>query len=154
MKSNSKGTLLVNFLLKNSKKEKTKEKSKIKKIFFSAKFPTNSNAKPKNKDKNNGINIRAKGIKPLNISSCVKEIVIQQLPSRKKPKPNAQPKQKKYRLDFFFIYFDWVFFFICKIKNNKKEKEKKFTNVKLYGAKPSIVIAPSKKGMKNMDKSL
>ena len=29
------------------------------------------------KDRKRGINIRAKGIKPLNISSCVKDIVIQ-----------------------------------------------------------------------------
>jgi len=43
---------------------------------------------------------------------------------------------------------------ICKTKNNKKEKEKKFTNVKLYGAKLSIVTAPSKKGKKNIDKNL
>ena len=32
------------------------------------------------------------------------------------------------------------------MRNNKIENEKKFTNVKLYGAKPNIVIAPSKKG--------
>ena len=33
-------------------------------------------AKPKNKDKNKGINMSAKGIKPLSISSCFKDIVI------------------------------------------------------------------------------
>jgi len=71
------GNPVSKFPLRNSKKEKTKEKSKIKKILFSAKLPTISSAKPKNKDKNKGINIRANGIKPLNISSCVKEIVIQ-----------------------------------------------------------------------------
>ena len=65
------------FPLKNSNIEKTKEKNKIKKIFFSEKGPTIKIAKPKNKDKNNGINIRAKGIKSLNISSCVKDIEIQ-----------------------------------------------------------------------------
>ena len=65
------------FPLKNSNIEKTKEKSKIKEIFFSAKDPTSKIATPKNKDKNRGINIRAKGIKPLNISSCVKDIEIQ-----------------------------------------------------------------------------
>ena len=65
------------FPLKNSNIEKTKEKSKINEILFSAKAPTNKIAKPKNKDKNRGTNIRAKGIKPLNISSCVKDIEIQ-----------------------------------------------------------------------------
>ena len=65
------------FPLKNSNIENTKEKNKINEIFFSAKAPTRKIAKPKNKDKNRGINIRAKGIKPLNISSCVKDIEIQ-----------------------------------------------------------------------------
>ena len=50
---------------------------KIKEILFSAKAPTTRIANPKNKDKNNGINIRAKGIKSLNISSCVKDLEIQ-----------------------------------------------------------------------------
>ena len=68
----------VNILpLKNSNIEKDKEKSKINEIFFSAKGPTSKIAKPKNKDKNNGINIRAKGIRLLNISSWVKDMVIQ-----------------------------------------------------------------------------
>ena len=71
------GNPVNKFPLKNSKIEKTKEKNKIKWIFFSAKIPTNKIAKPKNKDRKRGINIRAKGIKPLNISSCVKDIVIQ-----------------------------------------------------------------------------
>ena len=57
------------FPLKNSNMENTKEKNKINEIFFSAKAPVRKIAKPKNKDKNRGINIRAKGIKPLNISS-------------------------------------------------------------------------------------
>jgi len=65
------------FPLKNSNIEKTKEKSKINEIFFSAKVPTNKIANPKNNDKNKGINIMVKGIKPLNISSCVKDIEIQ-----------------------------------------------------------------------------
>ena len=60
--------------LKNSKKEKTEEKSKIKLIFFLAKTPIAKIVKPKNKDKNKGINIRAKGIRPVNISSWVKDI--------------------------------------------------------------------------------
>ena len=34
------------------------------------------------------------------------------------------------------------------------ENEKKFINVKLYGEKPSIVNAPSKKGAKNITKNL
>mgnify|MGYP004154179717 CR=1 FL=1 len=71
------GNPVNKFPLKNSKIEKIKEKNIIKLIFFSAKAPTNKIAKPKNKDKKRGINIRAKGIKPLNISSCVKDIEIQ-----------------------------------------------------------------------------
>ena len=46
-------------------------------ILFSAKAPTSRIASPKNKDKNKGISTRARGIKPLNISSCVKDIEIQ-----------------------------------------------------------------------------
>ena len=65
------------FPLKNSNIEKTKEKNKIKKIFFSAKGPTIKIANPKNNDKNIGIKIRAIGTKLLNISSCVKDIEIQ-----------------------------------------------------------------------------
>ena len=65
------------FPLKNSNTENTKEKNKIKDIFFSENGPTAKIASPKNKDKNKGINIRAKGIKPLNISSWVKDIEIQ-----------------------------------------------------------------------------
>ena len=41
-----------------------------------------------------------------------------------------------------------------KIKNNKIENEKKFKKVKLYGEKPSTVMAPSKKGAKNITKNL
>jgi len=71
------GNPVNKFPLKNSNIEKTKEKSKIKKIFFSENGPTIKHANPKNNDKNKGINIRAKGINPLNISSCVKDIEIQ-----------------------------------------------------------------------------
>ena len=71
------GNPVNKFPLKNSNIEKTKEKSKIKEIFFSAKAPTSKIDIPKNKDRNRGINIKAKGIKPLNISSCVKDIEIQ-----------------------------------------------------------------------------
>ena len=63
--------------LKNSNIEKTKEKSKINEIFFSAKIPTIKIASPKNKDKNKGTNMIAKGIRLLNVSSCVKDIEIQ-----------------------------------------------------------------------------
>ena len=63
--------------LKYSNIEKTNEKNKIKDIFFSEKGPTIKIANPKNKDKNKGINMRAKGIKFLNISSCVSDIEIQ-----------------------------------------------------------------------------
>ena len=65
------------FPLKNSNIEKTKEKSKINEIFFSAKFPTSKIANPKNNDKNKGISIRAKGTKSLNATSCVNDIEIQ-----------------------------------------------------------------------------
>ena len=57
-------------------------------------------------------------------------------------------------MDFFFLYLDWILFLIFRIKNNKIENVKKFTNVKLYGAKLSIVIAPSKKGAKNITNNL
>ena len=49
--------------------EKIKEKSKTNEIFLSAKKPTNKIANPKNIDKYKGINIKAIGIKLLNISS-------------------------------------------------------------------------------------
>ena len=49
---------------------------------------------------------------------------------------------------------DCVLFLTIKIKNNKIENEKKFTNVKLYGGKPSIVTPPSKKGAKYITKNL
>jgi len=71
------GNPVNKFPLKNSNTEKTKEKSRIKKIFFFANVPTSKIASPKNKDRNSGINTRAKGIKPLNISSWVKDIEIQ-----------------------------------------------------------------------------
>ena len=71
------GNPVNKFPLKNSKIEKTKEKSIIKLILFFAKTPTNKIAKPKNKDRKRGISIRANGINPLNISSCVNDIVIQ-----------------------------------------------------------------------------
>ena len=71
------GNPVNKFPLKNSNIEKTKEKSKIKKIFLSAKDPTIKIANPKNNDKNKGMEVRAIGIKLLNISSCVKDIEIQ-----------------------------------------------------------------------------
>jgi hypothetical protein len=49
---------------------------------------------------------------------------------------------------------DCVLFLTIEIRNNKIENVKKFTNVRLYGAKPSIVIPPSKNGAKNKIKSL
>ena len=63
--------------LKNSNTEKANEKSKTNEILFWAKIPINKIARPKNKDKNKGINIRAKGIKPSNAWSCVKDMEIQ-----------------------------------------------------------------------------
>ena len=71
------GNPVNKFPLKNSKIEKTKEKNKIKDIFFSEKGPITKIASPKNKERNKGINIIAKGITPWNISSCVKDIEIQ-----------------------------------------------------------------------------
>ena len=49
---------------------------------------------------------------------------------------------------------DFVLFLTVKIKNNKIEKEKKLTNVKLKGENPSIVITPNRKGIKNITKNL
>ena len=65
------------FPLKNSNIENMRENIKINEISFLAKDPKNNTAKPKNIDKNKGIIIRAKGIKPVNISSCVKDMEIQ-----------------------------------------------------------------------------
>ena len=76
------------------------------------------------------------------------------MPNRKKPKPKEQPKWKKYLLDFLFLYLEAVPCFNIKIKNNKDEKEKKFKNVKLNGAKLSTVIAPNKNGAKYITKYL
>ena len=57
------------FPLMNSKKEKTTEKNRIKEIFLLTNRLVTKIAKPKNKDKNNGISITANGIKTVNISS-------------------------------------------------------------------------------------
>jgi hypothetical protein len=57
-------------------------------------------------------------------------------------------------LDFFFIYFDCVFFFTVKIKNNKIGKEKKFINVRLKGEKLNTVIEPNINGKQNITKNL
>ena len=71
------GKPVSKFPLKYSNIEKTNEKSRIKLIFFSEKRPISKIANPKNNDKNKGINIKAKGIRFLKISSCVSEIEIQ-----------------------------------------------------------------------------
>ena len=47
-----------------------------------------------------------------------------------------------------------VLFLIKKIKNRRVENVKKFTNVKLYGEKPNIVITPSVNGAKKITKNL
>ena len=66
---------------------------------------------------------------------------------------HSQGKKNNVQISFFYIQF--VFFFlIIEIKNNKIENVKKFTNVKLNGEKPSIVIAPNKKGAKKITKNL
>ena len=53
------------------------QKNKMYEIFLLIKDPVIKIDNPKKKDKNKGINISAKGIRVLNISSCVKEIEIQ-----------------------------------------------------------------------------
>ena len=65
------------FPLKNSKIANTTENSKTKKTLFSEKGPTIKIANPKKIDKNSGIIIKAKGIRCLNIVSCVKDMEIQ-----------------------------------------------------------------------------
>ena len=47
-----------------------------------------------------------------------------------------------------------MLFLTFEIKNNKIGNVKKFINVKLYGAKPSVVIAPSKNGARNTTNNL
>ena len=71
------GNPVNKFPLKNSNIEKVNEKIKIKYIFLLTRGPDTKKAKPKNIDKKKGINIRAKGIKFLNITSCVSDIEIQ-----------------------------------------------------------------------------
>ena len=71
------GKPLNTFPLTNSKKEKIVEKNKINEMFLSTKKLVTKIARPKNKDKNKGTSIRAKGIKPLKVASWVKEIEIQ-----------------------------------------------------------------------------
>ena len=71
------GKPVSKFPLKYSNMLKIKEKNKIKWIFFSQNGPVIKMANPKKRDKNKGISIREKGIKPINISSCVKDIDIQ-----------------------------------------------------------------------------
>jgi len=71
------GKPVIKLPLKNSNIENTKEKNKMNEMFVSAKPPTSKIASPKNIDKNKGTSISAKGIKPLNISSCVRDIEIQ-----------------------------------------------------------------------------
>ena len=63
------GSYLYKFLNANIKQLEKKNTSRPNIIFLSAKKPTNKIANPKNIDKNKGINIKAIGIKLLNISS-------------------------------------------------------------------------------------
>ena len=60
-------------LLKKSKTDNSKLIKIIEDILKSIKYPTKIMGKEKNKDKNNGINIKPNGIKNLNESSKVKE---------------------------------------------------------------------------------
>ena len=46
-------------------------------MVFSTYLPAIKIVSPKNNDKNKGIKVRAKGIKPINISYCVRDIEIQ-----------------------------------------------------------------------------
>ena len=62
---------------KNSTNEKIIENNKTNVMFLFANGPISKVIIPKNKDKNNGINISAKIIKFLNSSSCVNAIEIQ-----------------------------------------------------------------------------
>ena len=52
------------------------------------------------------------------------------------------------------MYVDWVFFLIINIKNSSVGKVKKFIKIKLYGAKPKVVIEPSRNGAKIITKNL
>ena len=60
-------------LLRKSKMDNNKLIKIIEDIFKSIKYPTRTIGKEKNRDKNNGINIKLNGIKNLNESSKVKE---------------------------------------------------------------------------------
>ena len=71
------GNPVNKFPLKNSNIENTREKNKIYEMVFSTYLPAIKIVSPKNNDKNKGIKVRAKGIKPINISSCVRDIEIQ-----------------------------------------------------------------------------
>ena len=64
-------------LLRKSKMDNSKLIKIIEDIFKSIKYPTRTIGREKNKDKNNGINIKLNGIKNLNESSKVKEQAIQ-----------------------------------------------------------------------------
>ena len=64
-------------LLKKSPIEKNKLIKKIEDIFLSIKFPAKIIGIEKNRDKNNGIKINAKGIKNLKELSKVNELAIQ-----------------------------------------------------------------------------
>ena len=55
-----------------------------------------------NKPKNNGIRIKANGIKTLKFSSKVNEFVIQDIPLKQKPKPNNKPNINKFFRRGFF----------------------------------------------------
>ena len=60
-------------LLRKSKMDNSKLIKIIEDIFKSTKYPTKIIGNERNKDKNNGINIKLNGIKNLNESSKVKE---------------------------------------------------------------------------------
>ena len=65
--------------------------------------PTITATNEKNKLRNIGIKISANGIKILKLSSKVNEFVIQWIPLKKKPKPKAEPKIKRFFLKGLFL---------------------------------------------------
>ena len=68
------------------------------------KGPTTKIVKEKNKLKKSGINIIPNGINILNVSSKVRELIIQCIPLKKKLNPKIVPKTNKFFLKGFFLY--------------------------------------------------
>ena len=107
--------------------------SKIDDKFFSQKLPIKTIGNEKNKDKNNGIKIKLKGIRILKVGSKVSECAIQKIPKKKKPKPKDDPKINKFLRKGFFLQVLLDFFFTYIIVKNNSGNEKKLTKNKLNG---------------------